>query len=171
MAGQFLCQKYKGSTIGVAESSYTFKILNDAVDPDMVKIWKEQENEAQASQADDPFAMDIYEVRLEKAPGCRQTFYMWRVIKWKRVINLELPLGSHPGTCYGDTEIRHSLLPCQVANAIDKFTVTAIWYLSNSFDRDDNIQDIDLTFIEDINAPDNDWEDEYTEEDGPQALF
>lgn len=51
---------------GTAESSQAFDELNDAADPDMVVLWEEQERTAQAYRIDNPSALDVYDVRLNK---------------------------------------------------------------------------------------------------------
>jgi hypothetical protein len=65
-AGLFLSRKYKEAKRGTAESSQAFEELNDAADPDMVVRWEEQEKVAQASRIDNPSALDVYDVRLNK---------------------------------------------------------------------------------------------------------
>jgi hypothetical protein len=62
----FLSRKYKEVKRGTAESRQAFDELNDVADPDMVVRWEEQENVAQASRIDNPSAIDVYDVRLNK---------------------------------------------------------------------------------------------------------
>ena len=64
--GKSLCRKYKVTVTGAAESASAFESLNDSADSDLVIQWKAQERMAQAERSDDPSAMDIYEVKLEK---------------------------------------------------------------------------------------------------------
>ncbi|KAG1870277.1 hypothetical protein DFJ58DRAFT_723174 [Suillus subalutaceus] len=71
---KFLSRKLKEAIKGAAESKLAFDNLNETAQPDMVIIWKEEEALAHANRAEDPAAMDIYEVRLErgKSPTRKQ---------------------------------------------------------------------------------------------------
>jgi hypothetical protein len=51
---------------GAVESKLAFDNLNETAQPDMVILWKEKELIAHANRAEDPAAMDIYEVQLER---------------------------------------------------------------------------------------------------------
>ncbi|KAG1791605.1 uncharacterized protein HD556DRAFT_1240517, partial [Suillus plorans] len=59
---------------GASESKLAFDNLNETANPDMVVLWKAEEALAHANRAEDPTAMDIYEVRLErgKSPTKKQ---------------------------------------------------------------------------------------------------
>ncbi|KAG1894778.1 uncharacterized protein F5891DRAFT_984797 [Suillus fuscotomentosus] len=63
---KFLCRKFKEAVQGAAESTLSFQNLNKTVQPAMVILWEAEEAVAQANRLDDPTAMDIYEVQLEK---------------------------------------------------------------------------------------------------------
>ncbi|KAG1721118.1 hypothetical protein EDB19DRAFT_2029710 [Suillus lakei] len=63
---KFLSRKLKEAIKGAAESKLAFDNLNETAQPDMVILWKEEEAIAHANRAEDPAAMDIYEVRLER---------------------------------------------------------------------------------------------------------
>ncbi|KAG1848923.1 hypothetical protein DFJ58DRAFT_716992 [Suillus subalutaceus] len=71
---KFLSRKLKEAIKGAAESKLAFDNLNETAQPDMVIIWKEEEALAHANRAEDPAAMDIYEVQLErgKSPTRKQ---------------------------------------------------------------------------------------------------
>jgi hypothetical protein len=43
-----------------------FDCITNTANPDMVELWEAEEALAQANRMEDPAAMDIYEVRLEK---------------------------------------------------------------------------------------------------------
>ncbi|KAG1837563.1 hypothetical protein DFJ58DRAFT_846405 [Suillus subalutaceus] len=63
---KFLCRKFKEAARGAAESKLSFQNINEMAHPDMVILWEAEEALAQANRLEDPAAMDIYEVRLEK---------------------------------------------------------------------------------------------------------
>ncbi|KAG1747317.1 hypothetical protein EDB19DRAFT_1686667 [Suillus lakei] len=63
---KFLSRKLKEAIKGAAESKLAFDNLNETAHPEMVILWKAEEALAHANRAEDPTAMDIYEVRLEK---------------------------------------------------------------------------------------------------------
>ncbi|KAG1849570.1 hypothetical protein C8R48DRAFT_750224 [Suillus tomentosus] len=63
---KFLCRKFKEAVQGAAESTLSFQNLNETVQPAMVILWEAEEAVAQANRLEDPTAMDIYEVQLEK---------------------------------------------------------------------------------------------------------
>ncbi|KAG1722232.1 hypothetical protein EDB19DRAFT_1768556, partial [Suillus lakei] len=69
---KFLSRKLKEAIKGAAESKLAFDNLNDTAHPEMVILWKAEEALAHANRVEDPTAMDIYEVRLEKAPTRKQ---------------------------------------------------------------------------------------------------
>ncbi|KAG2105107.1 uncharacterized protein F5147DRAFT_775427 [Suillus discolor] len=69
---KFLCRKLKEAIKGAAESKLAFQNLSETAHPDIVILWEVEEAIAHASRAEDPTAMDIYEVRLEKAPTRKQ---------------------------------------------------------------------------------------------------
>ncbi|KAG1865683.1 hypothetical protein C8R48DRAFT_600837, partial [Suillus tomentosus] len=69
---KFLCRKLKEAIKGAAESKLAFQKLSETAHPDIVILWEAEEALAHASRAEDPTAMDIYEVRLEKAPTRKQ---------------------------------------------------------------------------------------------------
>ena len=66
LVAKFLSRKLKEAIKGAAESKLAFDNLNETAQPDMVILWKEEEAIAHANRAEDPAAMDIYEVRLER---------------------------------------------------------------------------------------------------------
>ncbi|KAG1784597.1 uncharacterized protein HD556DRAFT_1451631 [Suillus plorans] len=63
---KFLSRKFKEAIKGASESKLAFDNLNETANPDMVVLWKAEEALAHANRAEDPTAMDIYEVRLER---------------------------------------------------------------------------------------------------------
>jgi hypothetical protein len=63
---KFLRRKLKEAVRGAAESKLAFQNLSETALPEMVIIWEAEEALAQANRLEDPTAMDIYEVRLEK---------------------------------------------------------------------------------------------------------
>ena len=63
---KFLGRKFKEAVRGAAESKLAFQSLCETSHPDMVALWESEEAVAQAKRLQDPAAMDIYEVRLEK---------------------------------------------------------------------------------------------------------
>jgi len=63
---KFLSRKFKEAARGAAESKLAFEKLSETAHPDMVILWEAEEALAQANRLEDPTAMDIYEVRLEK---------------------------------------------------------------------------------------------------------
>ncbi|KAG2033074.1 hypothetical protein BDR03DRAFT_872783, partial [Suillus americanus] len=62
----FLSRKLKEAIKGAAESKLVFDNLNETAQPDMFILWKEEEALAHANRAEDPAAMEIYEVQLER---------------------------------------------------------------------------------------------------------
>ena len=75
---KFLSRKLKEAIKGAAESKLAFDNLNETAQPDMVILWKEEEAIAHANRAEDPAAMDIYEVRLERGK-CLLLLIVWQV--------------------------------------------------------------------------------------------
>ncbi|KAG1722296.1 hypothetical protein EDB19DRAFT_1645857, partial [Suillus lakei] len=63
---KFLSRKLKEAIKGAVESKLAFDNLNETAHPEMVILWKAEEALAHANRAEDPTAMDIYEVWLEK---------------------------------------------------------------------------------------------------------
>ncbi|KAG2057442.1 hypothetical protein BDR06DRAFT_980855 [Suillus hirtellus] len=63
---KFFCRKFKEAIQGAAESTLSFQNLNKTVQPAMVILWEAEGAVAQANRLEDPTAMDIYEVQLEK---------------------------------------------------------------------------------------------------------
>jgi hypothetical protein len=51
---------------GAAESNLAFENITETAPPEMVIMWEAEEALAQVNRLEDPAAMDIYEVRLEK---------------------------------------------------------------------------------------------------------
>ncbi|KAG0692273.1 hypothetical protein DFH29DRAFT_985846 [Suillus ampliporus] len=76
--GLFLSQKYKEAKRGVAESTEAFDALNGAADLEMVERWEAQEGAAQASRMNDPSALDLYNVQLQKGKsGLFWILWLW----------------------------------------------------------------------------------------------
>ncbi|KAG2351351.1 hypothetical protein BDR07DRAFT_1501721 [Suillus spraguei] len=69
---KFLSRKLKEAIKGSAESKLAFQNLNETAHPNMVVLWEAEEALTHANRAEDPTAMDIYEVQLEKAPTRKQ---------------------------------------------------------------------------------------------------
>ncbi|KAG2113783.1 uncharacterized protein F5147DRAFT_650200 [Suillus discolor] len=69
---KFLCRKFKEAAQGAAESKLSFQNLNETVQPAIVILWEAEEALAQANRLEDPTAMDIYEVRLEKGKDVKR---------------------------------------------------------------------------------------------------
>ncbi|KAG1859862.1 hypothetical protein C8R48DRAFT_774577 [Suillus tomentosus] len=195
-AGIFLCWKYKEAQQGAAESSEAFDKLNETADPDMVTEWHEQETAANASRAEDPSSMDIYEVQLEKAPSQKQveldilqsqgrrpkahhrlgaaTWIASGITIEESQIALAMDiqkLGRHP------TETQELSIACHrvaLQHTIDEFNLAAEQYLGQGFDADEDVPDMNLAFVNnDTDAPEDDWEELDIEpsEDHPTAVF
>ncbi|KAG1752338.1 uncharacterized protein EDB91DRAFT_1077766 [Suillus paluster] len=54
------------------DGTEAFNALNDAADLEIVEWWEAQERVAQASQIDDPSALDIYDVQLQKGKSHKE---------------------------------------------------------------------------------------------------
>ncbi|KAG2111303.1 uncharacterized protein F5147DRAFT_573626, partial [Suillus discolor] len=63
---KFLARKLKEAIKGSAESKLAFQNLNEMAHPDMVILWEAEETLAHENRAEDPTAMDIYEVRKQQ---------------------------------------------------------------------------------------------------------
>ncbi|KAG2046513.1 hypothetical protein BDR06DRAFT_899105 [Suillus hirtellus] len=74
LVAKFLSRKFKEAIKGALESKLAFDNLNETANPNMVVLWKAEEALAHANRAEDPTAMDIYEVQLErgKSPTKKQ---------------------------------------------------------------------------------------------------
>ncbi|KAG1901134.1 uncharacterized protein F5891DRAFT_979687 [Suillus fuscotomentosus] len=155
----FLCRKYKEAKRGAAESSEAFNKLNETADPDMVTEWHEQETAANASRAEDPLSMDIYEVQLEKAPSRKQVELDILQSQGLRP-EAHRRLGAATWIASGIT-IEES----QIALAMDIQKLgrhpTETQELSIAyFDADEDVLDMNLAFVDDdTDAPEDDWEE------------
>ncbi|OJA21105.1 hypothetical protein AZE42_09906 [Rhizopogon vesiculosus] len=92
---KFLCRKFKEATRGAAESKFTFKNLNDMAHPNMVILWEAEEALAQVNRLEDPSAMDIYEVWLEKGKSPTRKQQELRLLQAQN--HLDHPVTNSPG--------------------------------------------------------------------------
>ncbi|KAG2085886.1 uncharacterized protein F5147DRAFT_748656 [Suillus discolor] len=165
----FLYWKYREAVKGVSESMAAFQKLNDAADPIVVKKWEEQDQQAQMRRIADPSAMDVFDVQLQKAPTRKQqelallsrvgrgvanaqrgaaTWIASSITIEELQISLLMDirrLGKHP------TETQHLEIGrrwTKLQNQIDEFTIAAVTHLGEDFDLDDNIQDMEVDFID-----------------------
>ncbi|KAG1721902.1 uncharacterized protein EDB91DRAFT_1256307 [Suillus paluster] len=196
--GLFLSRKYKEAKRGVAESTKAFNALNDAADPEMVKRWEAQERAAQASQIDDPSALDIYDVQLQKgkSPRTRKevevdllqtsihclgerpqlgaaTWLASGITIEEMQITLAMDIrrmGRHP-TKNQVLEMGRRWIRLQ--HSIDEFVATAGRYLGDDYDSDHCIPNMDVKFLRNGSGS----SDEDADDDGapgvrhPTALF
>jgi hypothetical protein len=61
-----LLRKYKEARKGIQETKQSFERLDDATPQDSKVMWLEDEKVALSERLDDPTAMDIYEIHIEK---------------------------------------------------------------------------------------------------------
>ncbi|KAG2094649.1 uncharacterized protein F5147DRAFT_657123 [Suillus discolor] len=106
---KFLCRKFKEAARGAAESKMSFQNLNETAHPDMVILWEAEEALAHANRLEDPTAMDIYEVRLEKESNRSCACYRLKIVRiiWSPILSVDegLPLGSQPGLTIEEFQI------------------------------------------------------------------
>ncbi|KAG1841465.1 hypothetical protein C8R48DRAFT_751179 [Suillus tomentosus] len=171
----FLCRKYK-------EANEAVNKLNETADPDMVTEWHEQETAANASWAEDPSSMDIYEVRLEKAPSRKQVELDILQSQGRRP-EAHRRLGAATWIASGITIEEHPTETQELSIArrrvtlqhtIDEFNLAAERFLGQDFDVDEDVLDMNLAFVDDdTDAPKDDWEelDMEPSEDCPAAVF
>jgi hypothetical protein len=62
----WVCKKYADATTSAKTSEEDFAALNDSTDPALVKVWAEQEAEAQRNRSQDEESMDIYDIKIDK---------------------------------------------------------------------------------------------------------
>ncbi|KAG1722601.1 uncharacterized protein EDB91DRAFT_1255997 [Suillus paluster] len=67
-----LTQKYKEARAGVEESRKVFDTLTSNAPAVAVASWLDAEVESQSRRLQDPLAMDIYEIKMDKAPSKKQ---------------------------------------------------------------------------------------------------
>ncbi|KAG1854605.1 hypothetical protein F4604DRAFT_1685973 [Suillus subluteus] len=70
--GKFLCQKFKEVVQGVQDSQHAFDRLSETADDDTLVKWEAEAAAAQDDRLENPSAMDIYEVKMTKAPIRKQ---------------------------------------------------------------------------------------------------
>ncbi|KAG1738640.1 uncharacterized protein EDB91DRAFT_1237709 [Suillus paluster] len=165
-------RKLKGAIKGAVESKIAFQNLSETAHPDMVILWEAEEALAHANRLDDPTAMDIYEVQLEKgskSPGTsgRQGAATWlatsltieesqislaRDVKW---------LGKHPT----DMQLlRVARLQDKLQTHITSFLMVAPTYLGVQVD----VNDPDLLVNRVCNSLPDDYEDNSNLDDDPE---
>ncbi|KAG2070588.1 hypothetical protein BDR04DRAFT_1155434 [Suillus decipiens] len=142
---KFLSRKLKEAIKGAAESKLAFDNLNKTAQPDMVILWKEEEVITHANRAEDPAAMDIYEVRSdhmvvqlqqENSRSCTCCRLKIALTIWSSTppVDEELPLGSQPDKLHtqitrflemaptylgGDVDVNDSDFSVIVCNSLD----------------------------------------------------
>ncbi|KAG0699572.1 hypothetical protein DFH29DRAFT_877228 [Suillus ampliporus] len=171
--GLFLSQKYKEAKQGVAESTEAFDTLNGATDLEMVEWWEAQEGAAQASRMNDPSALNLYDVQLQKG----KSGLFWDIMAVVLIddfssTNPEGGRGQAAADIFPITieemqialametrrmgrhltetqmlEIGHRRIRLQ--HSIDKFVAAAGRYLGEGYDADDCIPDMDIKFLDD----------------------
>ncbi|KAG1834638.1 hypothetical protein DFJ58DRAFT_847572 [Suillus subalutaceus] len=193
--GLFLSRKYKEAKQGLAESSRAFDALNNAAEPEMVNRWEVQEREAQSLRIDDPSALDIYDVWMQKArsrkevelnllqksfhrPGERPWLgaATWlasgiTIEEMQIALAMEIwKMGRHP-TETQMLQISHRRLRLQ--HSIDEFIAGADRYLGEEYNEDDCIPDMDIDFMDDGHGSgwDDSEDDSAPEGHCPQVLF
>ncbi|KAG1738081.1 uncharacterized protein EDB91DRAFT_1249377 [Suillus paluster] len=167
--GLFLSRKYKEAKRGVAESTEAFNALNDAADPEMVERWEAQERAAQASRIDDPSALDIYDMQLQKGksprtqkevevdllqtsichPGERPqlgaaTWLASGITIEEMQITLAMDIrrmGRHPTE---NQVLEMGRCRIRLQHSIDEFVATAGRYLGDDYDSDHCIPNMDV---------------------------
>ncbi|KAG2058441.1 hypothetical protein BDR06DRAFT_1029808 [Suillus hirtellus] len=72
-----LCKTFDRALRGVADSKLAFEKLHDSTDPMKVHEWEAKERLAHQWCHNDPTAMDIYEVQLQKVLMKKQHNYWW----------------------------------------------------------------------------------------------
>ncbi|KAG0692326.1 hypothetical protein DFH29DRAFT_882655 [Suillus ampliporus] len=152
--GLFLSWKYKEAKRGVAESTEAFDALNGVADLEMVERWEAQEGAAQASQMNDPSALDLYDVQLQKGKsGLPQLGAATWLASGITIEEMQIALvmetkrmGRHP-TETQMLEIGHRQIRLQ--HSINEFIAAAGRYLGEGYDADDCIPDMDIKFLDD----------------------
>ncbi|KAG2030285.1 hypothetical protein BDR03DRAFT_987194 [Suillus americanus] len=100
---KFLSRKLKEAIKNAVESKLAFDNLNETAQHDMVILWKEEEVLAHTNRVEDPAAMDIYEVQLERGKSPTRKQQELRLLQAQNhpnhpvinpLVNEELPLGS-----------------------------------------------------------------------------
>jgi hypothetical protein len=61
-----LCEKFPKAGKSVKSSERAFDSLNRTADPELVKVWKEQEASAVRGRNEHPESMDIYDIKIQK---------------------------------------------------------------------------------------------------------
>ncbi|KAG1855363.1 hypothetical protein DFJ58DRAFT_841154 [Suillus subalutaceus] len=81
---KFLCQKFKEAVQGVRDSQHAFDRLSETADHDTLVKWEAEAATAQDDQLENPSAMDIYEVKMTKAPTRKQQelHLLTRQVRW-----------------------------------------------------------------------------------------
>ncbi|KAG1880162.1 hypothetical protein F4604DRAFT_1922842 [Suillus subluteus] len=69
---KFLCLKFKEAKQGVRDSQHAFDRLSETADDDTLVKWEAEAAAAQDDRLENPSAMDIYEVKMTKAPTRKQ---------------------------------------------------------------------------------------------------
>ncbi|KAG1868423.1 hypothetical protein F4604DRAFT_1927293 [Suillus subluteus] len=175
----FLSRKYKEAKQGVRESTEAFEKLNNTADPAMVQRWEAEENEAQACRMTDPSAMDIYDVRLRKAPRSGERSQLGAVTwlacgitieEMQIALAMEIRRAGKHQTETQTLEIGRRQVRLQ--HSIDEFIAGVARYLGKEYDGDDCITDMDMDFLED--GLDSDCSSDDVPDSGghqPQVLF
>ena len=75
-----LCEKLPKARKSAENSEQAFHALNSTADPELVKVWDEQEAAAMMGRNDNPGSMDIYDIKVQK--GVEQLNPLrWRLIE------------------------------------------------------------------------------------------
>ena len=61
-----LCEKFPKAGKSVKSSEQAFDLLNCSADPELIRVWKEQEESAVMGRNVHPESMDIYNIKIQK---------------------------------------------------------------------------------------------------------
>jgi hypothetical protein len=64
-----LCEKFPKVGKSVMSSKRAFEALNSSANPELVRVWEEQEVAAIAGRNEHPGSMDIYDIKVQKGLG------------------------------------------------------------------------------------------------------
>ncbi|KAG1836908.1 hypothetical protein F4604DRAFT_1602134, partial [Suillus subluteus] len=81
---KFLCRQFKEAVQGVRDSQHAFDRLSETADDDTLVKWEAEAAAAQDDRLENPSAMDIYEVKMTKAPTRKQQelHLLTRQVRW-----------------------------------------------------------------------------------------
>ncbi|KAG1767942.1 hypothetical protein EDD22DRAFT_949749 [Suillus occidentalis] len=141
----------------------------------MIVQWKEQEKVAQASRINNPSALDVYNVQLNKGARPQLGTATW-IASGITIEEVQIALAMdihqidrHP-TETQTLKIGHYQIRLQ--HSIDEFIVGAQRYLGDDYDEDNNIQDMDVDFTSNLpDSTDDESEGDAEPEGTPRMLF